>query len=159
VLVGTEFGGLVSFSLLLSLVDRRSIVAASRLFSNRLGRAEGLGGRSVRKGLSGNGWHAPFIVSTLSSSSSFEEPLPLLCHLEGDHDVLGGVDSELSSVFLVLGVSPSIHVGDYPLSDLLSLMLEVLHNLDVGVHAVNLVYDVLELLASLLVNTIINCRL
>jgi hypothetical protein len=98
---------------------------------------------------------AVLFVNDLELLPSLEHSLPLLSHLESSHYVLGGVDAELGSVVFMLVVSPGVNVA-YLLADLLGFMLEVLDNLDVSVHGVYLVDDVLELLACLLVDTIIN---
>jgi hypothetical protein len=96
-----------------------------------------------------------FFVIGLELLPSIEHSLPLLSQFKSSHYVLGGVNTELGSVVFELVVSPSVHVA-YLLADLLGFVLEVLDNLDVSVHGVYLVDYVLELLASLLVDTIIN---
>ena len=100
-----------------------------------------------------------FILAALSDLSTLHNSLPLLCHLERDHHVLGSVHSKLGFVVLSFTITPAVYVGACLLSDLSCFMLEVLHYLNVLLNFVNFVYDILELLARFFINTIINCSL
>jgi len=73
--------------------------------------------------------------------------------------MLGSVNSKQVVVFFQFCVAPRIYVVANLLADLSSLVLEVLHYLNVCVNFVYFGDDLVKLLAGFFINSVVDCSL